>query len=93
MTTYLTTVEVMRRYRLNDPRAARRIMRETGCIDEGGRLLVQLADLEARDAAKLIVDSSSKSIKSPPVSRTRPPQPRRASVLKPLEAGWWNDGD
>lgn len=91
MTAYLTTNEVMARYRFRDPRAARALMRRAGCVKRGGALLVQLAALDALDGRERIVDSSFKPINDPSVTRPRRTRTPKSDTPSKLEPGWWQD--
>jgi hypothetical protein len=88
---FLTTAEVMDRYRLRDPRAARAIMRRAGCVKRGTGLIVQLASLDALDKQELIVDAVQSSIKAPPVRSPRQHRSIKTDTPTKLEPDWWRD--
>ncbi len=79
---------VMARYRLKDPRTARRVMRQAGAIKVARRLLVTHADLLVYEADRRRELASDAPVVRLPTSK---PAPRRsaAPVDEPLAPGWW----
>ncbi len=82
----LTAAEVADRYRLRDPRAARRVMREAGALIVGGRLLVRPDALDAWEAARTLPVPEPAAA---PPARQRRRAPGRTVELDALPAGWW----
>lgn len=94
MAHFLTVDEVLARYRVRDRRAARRIMDEAGAFKVAGRLLVDVADLEAWEArqkerrVEQVPPPGDASTKRARVSRTRAADRVRS---EPLAPEWWRE--
>jgi hypothetical protein len=82
----LTAEDVQARYRLRDPRAARRIIRQAGSLTVGGRLYVRadvLEQWEAKQAAPAAPTPTST------VRVRRKPVVASTTSLTDLQPGFW----
>lgn len=84
----LTVEEVMHRYRLRDPRAARNLIRRAGGFKVAGRWMIRISTIDEHEKAN--TQSANGSSQGPrstlftPVHRVRP--------LAPLDPGWHTEG-
>lgn len=81
MTDFLTSEDVAARYRLNDPGAARRIMREAGAVKVGRRLLLDRDRLDEFERDRTVGGEAPHTAPGGVVRR-----PRDLANLTP---GWW----
>lgn len=86
---FLATRQVMARYHLRDPRAARNLMHEAGALLVAGRLLVKRSDLIAIEVQHRVNRLTEGEIRSTIGNRVRLPAP--VTVPAKLDAGWYRD--
>lgn len=87
----LCVADVQRRYRLDDPRAARAIMRAAGAIKAAGRLYVRSDDLDSYEHGQ--ADATRRAQRPQARSRAsgqgRSTTTRTPATKEPLKPGWW----
>ena len=79
--------EVLARYGLKDPRAARRIIDEAGGFIIAGKAVVRRADLHAHEEALKAARRPHTQPERRPRTTSRDRRPARTT--EPLKPGWW----
>jgi hypothetical protein len=91
---FLSTDDVMSRYRLRDKRTARSIMDAAGAMKVAGRLLVSEVDLEAweaRQKQRRAEQASPPETTLETTARRPRARPRDRQANDPLPPGWWRE--